>query len=53
MVSPSDLAGSATSPNKLREDEKPHIPVTVTVGWDVLSGTTRQLPELDGYTIDP
>ena len=31
--------------------EKPHI--TVTVPWGVLSGAKRQLPELDGYAIDP
>jgi hypothetical protein len=31
--------------------EKPHI--TVTVPYDILTGTTKQLPELDGYTIDP
>ena len=31
--------------------EKPHI--TVTVPWDVLSGSRRGLPELDGYAIDP
>ncbi|MCL1586789.1 MAG: HNH endonuclease [Actinomycetia bacterium] len=30
---------------------KPHI--TVTVPYDVLTGAKRQLPELDGYTIDP
>ena len=30
--------------------EKPHI--TVTVPYNILTGTTRQLPELDGYTID-
>ena len=31
--------------------EKPHI--TVTVPYDILTGTRRQLPELDGYAIDP
>jgi hypothetical protein len=31
--------------------EKPHI--TVTVDYDILTGTKEQLPELDGYAIDP
>jgi len=31
--------------------EKPHI--TVTVPYEILVGTKRQLPELDGYAIDP
>jgi hypothetical protein len=31
--------------------EKPHI--TVTVPYEILTGATRQLPELDGYAIDP
>jgi hypothetical protein len=31
--------------------EKPHI--TVTVDYEILTGDKQQLPELDGYTIDP
>ncbi|MEN8237888.1 MAG: DUF222 domain-containing protein [Actinomycetota bacterium] len=31
--------------------EKPHI--TVTVPYEILTGTRKQLPELDGYAIDP
>jgi hypothetical protein len=31
--------------------EKPHI--TVTVPYEILTRTRRQLPELDGYTLDP
>ena len=31
--------------------EKPHI--TVTVPYEILTGTRRQLPELDGHAIDP
>jgi hypothetical protein len=31
--------------------EKPHI--TVTVPYDILTGVKKQLPELDGYAIDP
>jgi hypothetical protein len=31
--------------------EKPHI--TVIVDYEVLTGTKQQLPELDGYSIDP
>ena len=31
--------------------EKPHI--TVVVPYDILTGDKKQLPELDGYTIDP
>ena len=31
--------------------EKPHI--TVTVPYEILTGTKRRLPELDGYAIDP
>jgi hypothetical protein len=31
--------------------DKPHI--TVTVDYDILVGAKRQLPELDGYAIDP
>jgi len=30
---------------------KPHI--AVTVPYEILTGTRRQLPELDGYAIDP
>ncbi|MEN8237603.1 MAG: DUF222 domain-containing protein [Actinomycetota bacterium] len=31
--------------------DKPHI--TVVVPYDILTGTRKQLPELDGYAIDP
>ena len=31
--------------------EKPHI--TVTVPYEILTGDKKQLPELDGYAIDP
>lgn len=31
--------------------DKPHI--TVTVDYDILTGTKKRLPQLDGYPIDP
>ena len=31
--------------------EKPHI--TVTVDYEILTGTKNRLPELDGYAVDP
>ena len=31
--------------------EKPHI--TVTIDYDNLTGAKQQLPELDGYSVEP